>query len=151
MTKTGLKVAAAIVIGFSLSACDGIDGVEVNAPLLDAVGVNLTGKPKPEPNLPDRPPLVVPPNAQALPEPGERPVQVASANGQQWPQDPDQMKKEEAARAEAEKEAYCRSGNWSQNANIDDFKKNTGLEARCRPKWVEDAIKAREAKAKQAQ
>ena len=148
MTKSGLKAAVALAAILGLSACDGIDSVEVNAPLLDAVGLNLTGKPKPEPDLPDRAPLVVPPTAEKLPEPGERPVQVAAAaNGEQWPQDPDLMRKEAEERAAAERREYCKNGNWSKNANIDDFRRNSGIEARCRPEWIENVIKAREAQA----
>jgi hypothetical protein len=145
--KKWLTFSAVACVAAALTACDGIDAVEINAPLLDAVGVNLMGKPKPEPNLPERPPLVVPPSAN-LPEPGAPPTQVASANGQQWPQDPDQMKKEREAAAEAELKERCRTGNWGPNANIDDFRKNTGMEARCRPEWVQNAIKAREEKAR---
>jgi hypothetical protein len=131
-----LAIPAALALGLMVTACDGIDGVDINAPLLDAVGVNLMGKPRPEPNLPERAPLVLPPST-SLPEPGERSPQVATANGQQWPQDPDQLKKEQADAAEAARQEYCRTGNWSANAGIDDFRKNTGLEARCRPEWVE--------------
>lgn len=151
MTKPVLRAAAALAVVLGVSACDGIDSVEVNAPLLDAVGVNLTGKPKPEPNLPDRAPLVLPPDAKQLPEPGERPVQVASANGQQWPQDPDQMKQAEAERLKAEREEFCKNGNWSKTTNIDDFQKNTGAQQRCRPEWIENVIKQREAQNKKAE
>jgi hypothetical protein len=142
---------AGIAAAVALSACDGIDGVEINSPLLEAAGVNLLGKAKPEPNLPDRAPLVLPPNND-LPPPGEHPpAQVASANGEAWPHDPDQMKKQAAADAEAQHKDYCKNGNWTSSANIDDFRKNTGIEARCRPEWLEAMKKADEEKEKKKQ
>jgi hypothetical protein len=134
----GLGFIAVICGGLSACADSGVD-VEINAPILDAVGVNLMGKPAPAPNLPDRAPLVMPPKNAALPAPGEAPVVMAS-NGQQWPTDPEERKKAMAKAAKAEEERICREGNFSNKATIEDFRKNTGQEVRCRPEWVKNAL-----------
>jgi hypothetical protein len=111
-----------------LSGCgaDGV-GVEVNAPILDAVGLNLGGKKKDDEDLPERTGLVVPPSTDALPAPGS---QTAAAS-QQWPDDPDKRKKRETAEKAAAEEKYCREGNWDPKANIDEFNKNIGAEQCC--------------------
>lgn len=110
--KTGmLRVAAAAVAAALLSGCaEGLD-LEVNAPILEAVGLNLTSKPRQEPELADRPPLVVPPSNR-LPEPG----QPSGAQGQNqgwaaqsdWPDDPDERKKQMVAADARKKEEDCR-------------------------------------------
>ncbi|RIA47384.1 hypothetical protein BXY53_2462 [Dichotomicrobium thermohalophilum] len=111
-----------------LSGCAGTD-VQIDAPILEAAGVNLTSKPPPEPDLEEKPPLVVPPTTEKLPEPGER--QVATAE-EQWPEDPDLIAKRKAEQAEKERERYCREGDWSDDAGIEEFRKNMGQEQRCR-------------------
>jgi hypothetical protein len=140
--KAICRTAGVLVTALTLASCsDGGVDVELNAPILDAVGVNLMGKPTPTPNLPDRPPLVLPPQNAALPAPGQAPQQVVAANGQQWPTDPEEQKKLKAAQAKAEYEKYCREGNWkAANQNMDDFRKNVGQETRCRPEWIKNAL-----------
>ena len=94
---------------------------------------------------------MIPPTTD-LPPPGEHaPTQVASANGQQWPNDPDVARKQAAKDEAAKKKDYCANGNWTSTANIDDYRKNSGIEARCRPEWVENMKKAQEEKKQQAQ
>ena len=110
-----------------LSGCAGAD-VQIDAPILEAAGINLTSKPPPEPDLEEKPPLVVPPSTEALPKPGER--QVAAAD-EQWPEDPDVRAKREAEQAEKERERYCREGDWSDDAGIEEFRKALGQEQRC--------------------
>jgi hypothetical protein len=126
-------IAAALCFTPFLTGCsDGTD-VEINAPLLDAAGLKLTtnNKRKTE-DLPERAPLVVPPSRD-LPPPGRpRAAQVAEAN---LPRDPDQMKK--AAASKAEREKYCREGDWSDKGGISEFDKATGKQQRCRSKWGE--------------
>jgi len=110
-----------------MSGCAGTD-IQIDAPVLEAAGINLTSKPPPEPDLEEKPPLVVPPSTERLPEPGAR--QVAAADGQ-WPEDPDIIAKPEAKKAKEERERYCREGDWSDDAGIDEFKKKMGREQRC--------------------
>jgi hypothetical protein len=131
---TGLlrNLAFATLLGgaVSLSGCGGGVGLDVDAPILDAVGINLVSKKKDDEDLPERPGLVVPPSTERLPTPGTQ-----TANGpQNWPQDPDQLKKRKEADAIAAEEKYCAEGDWSNKANIIEFEKNVGREPRCASK-----------------
>lgn len=130
-----------------MAGCDGGVDLEVNAPLLSAAGVNvkeaLMGKPAPEPNLPDRGPLVLPPRNASLPVPG----QAAALNNAQWPTDPEEAKKQAAKDAAAKHDDYCKNGEWSgQKGNIDQFNKNTGQDTRCRPSWISRVLNPEEDK-----
>ena len=130
MDKILRNAAIAILLGGSLilSGCaDGV-GVELDAPILNAVGLDLGGKKKADDDLPERAGLVVPPSTEALPAPG---TQTAAAARQNWPDDPDKRKKREAGEKAAAEEKYCREGNWDNKANIDEFNKNIGVEQRC--------------------
>jgi hypothetical protein len=133
----------ALTVGMALGGCgaggSGVD-LDIDAPVLNAVGLNLSAKPKNEEDLPERPGLVMPPSsaaAGALPPPGER-----SAATQNWPVDPDQEKKKKAEVDKAAKEKYCREGDWSGKAGIGEFEKNVGREARCPSKLGEALSKS---------
>lgn len=128
--RMSIRLARIGVIGAVaalLAGCAGTD-VEIDAPILEAAGINLTSKPPPEPDLEEKPPLVVPPSTASLPKPGER--QVAAAE-EQWPEDPDLIAKRQAEQAEAEREQYCREGDWSGDGGIEEFDKALGREQRC--------------------
>lgn len=121
---------AALLLGGSmaLSGCaDGGVGVELDAPILNAVGLDLGGKKKEDADLPERTGLIVPPSTEALPAPG---TQTAAA-AQNWPNDPDKRKKRDTEEKAAAEEKYCREGNWDNKANISEFNKNIGVEQRC--------------------
>jgi len=127
---------AVVAASLALGGCGagGVD-LQVDAPVLDAVGLNLSSKPKKEEDLPERPGLVIPPSTAQLPAPGERTANAA----QNWPVDPDREKKKKAeAEAEA-REKYCREGDWSNKSNISEFEKATNNQARC-PSKVGEAI-----------
>jgi len=131
------RIGAVGGLAAALAGCAGAD-VQVNAPILEAAGINLTSKPPPEPDLEEKPPLVVPPSTEKLPAPGERKVATAD---EQWPEDPDRIAERKAEQAKKERERYCREGDWSGDAGIDEFRKNTGREKRC-PSSVGQAIGA---------
>jgi hypothetical protein len=121
-------IAALLAGSMALSGCaDGGVGVEIDAPILNAVGLDLGGKKKEDADLPERTGLVVPPSTEALPPPG---TQTAAAR-QNWPNDPDKNKKRLAEEKAAAEEKYCREGNWDGKANISEFNKNIGVEQRC--------------------
>lgn len=128
-------IAAALCVTPFLTGCsDGTD-FEFNAPLLDAAGVHLmTNDSKKAADLPDRPGLVMPPSAD-LPEPG-RP-QAAQMAEAKLPRDPDQAKKAAAEKKKADKDKYCREGDWSGKGGISEFDKATGKQERCASKWGE--------------
>jgi hypothetical protein len=137
--KCFVGVTAAVALGALCAACGAIGDtdMEVNAPLLNAAGVNvreaLMGKPAPEPNLQERPPLVMPPPNAALPVPGQS---QASAHPQ-WPTDADEAKKQAAKDTAAKHDDYCKNGEWKDGkGDIDKFNKNLGKEERCRPSWI---------------
>jgi len=121
------RIGALSGLALMLAGCGGAD-VQVNAPILEAAGINLTSKPPPEPDLEEKPPLVVPPSTEKLPEPGERKVATAE---EQWPEDPDKIAKRKAEKAEKERERYCREGDWSGEGGIEEFDKNMGRKQRC--------------------
>lgn len=120
---------AAIGLAGLLAGCAGTD-VQIDAPILEAAGINLTSKPPPEPDLAENPPLVVPPETKELPKPGER--KVAEANSDEaWPEDPDVIAKRKAKEAEKKREEYCREGDWSGEGGIEEFRKTIDREQRC--------------------
>ncbi len=116
MTGVTLAVVLGSAVGLSGCGAGGVD-VQFDAPILDAVGINLNSKKSDEADLPERAGLVVPPTTATLPTPGEH----AAAGQQAWPADPDQMKKAEADAKAAERERYCREGNWNGKAGIGEF------------------------------
>lgn len=124
------KLTMATLLGgaMALGGCGagGLD-LDVDAPILEAAGISLSAKKKDDEDLPERPGLVVPPSVEKLPAPG---TQTAAAS-QNWPQDPDQLKKRQAAEAQAAEEKYCAEGEWGEKASISEFNKNVGQEARC--------------------
>ncbi len=125
------NAAIAAVLGgaVALSGCGaGGVGLEVDAPILNAVGLNLSNKKKDDDDLPERAGLVVPPSTDSLPPPGTK---SAAAAAQNWPDDKDQHKKRDAEEKAAAEEKYCREGRWDDKANISEFNKNVGVEARC--------------------
>jgi hypothetical protein len=124
--QRNLAFAAILGAGLGMGGCNSVD-LEVNAPILEAAGINLTSK-KVEENVPERAGIVMPPSTDQLPPPGQ---QVAAAGQRQWPQDPDKLKaQKEKEKVEAE-EKYCREGDWSDKAGIGEFDKNIGVEPRC--------------------
>lgn len=115
-----VAVAAALATGVVLGGCSGIDGVELEGPGFEALG--LTGsKNKGDKKVPDRAPLVLPPDTARLPEP-EQSTSVA-ASRPDWPTDPDALRKEEAAEEKAKQKEYEDKGDWSKDAGIDEFEK----------------------------
>jgi len=107
-----LAWVVAVPFSFLLAGCGGVDDVQFNGKIFDAVGLNSTSK-RSEPKMKVREGLVMPPNVDRLPEPGT-PVDgqasdVAALN------DPDKvatLSQEEKQRQQAE---YCK-------VNYDDAK-----------------------------
>jgi hypothetical protein len=121
-------IAALLGGAVALSGCgSGGVGVDIDAPVLNAVGINLSSKKKDDEDLPERTGLVLPPSTEALPEPGTR----TAASAQNWPDDPDKRKKRDTEEKAAAEEKYCREGNWDSKASITEFNKNVGVEQRC--------------------
>ena len=128
------RAVACLAVGVALlglPGCGGVDGVEFNGKVFDAVGLTGALGKKEEPKTEPRAPLVLPRSTERLPEPGEgspvAPVQTAEA----WPNDPDkQRQSNEAAKKQAQAD-YCRDGNWKEKAMGDDLAMAKGPEGSC--------------------
>jgi hypothetical protein len=108
------------------------DGIEVNSPLLNSLGV-ATGAlgQKEEPKMQPRAPLVMPPSTERLPEPGEaRPPAVAAANPA-WPKDKDQERVVAAGEKKARQAQYCRDGNWKERSMDSGYGHTNGPDGVC--------------------
>lgn len=109
---TGLALAGAL----ALSGC--ADGVALNGGLFDAIGISdsaLANNKYSEPKLADRAPLVLPPDAGRLPEPGSG--RAAEEGDMNWPVAPEQRKVAEAKEKERLHLAYCRGEiEWQKRA-----------------------------------
>ncbi len=112
-----LRVGLAAVISGAALLGGCADGVEINSPLLDSVGLSTAAlSKKEEPKLQPRAPLVMPPSTERLPEPGQAaPTAVAAANPA-WPKDKDQERAAAAGQKKTQQAQYCRDGNWKERA-----------------------------------
>ena len=88
-----------------LGGCGGIDGVQLNGKVFDAIGLNDSSAPQSDPKMAVRQPLTIPPTTEALPPPG-------SGKGQQPAfadiQDPDKKKVVDQAELQRQQDEYCR-------------------------------------------
>lgn len=122
MAQSGITLrrwlaGAAAAATLALSGC--ADGVELNGKLFDMLGVSpaaQTARTR-EPRLADRAPLVMPPDATRLPEPGSGQAATDLALDDQ-----DQRKAREAKERARLHQAYCRGDiQWKERVlNRDD-------------------------------
>lgn len=126
----GLVVIGALA---GLTGCGGVDGVELNGKLFEAVGMtgSLGGK-KVEPKTEARAPLVLPPPSQSLTEPGSLAASapIPQAN-QAWPNDPDKGKASKDEAIKQAQAAHCKDGNWKEKALGDEAKAANGPAGSC--------------------
>ncbi len=101
--KLGLVVAAASLF---LGGCGGIDGVQLNGKVFDAMGLNGSSEPQGDPKMAVRQPLTLPPSAELLPPPGSGKADQPSLADIQ---DPDKVKKTSQADLEARQAEYCKT------------------------------------------
>jgi hypothetical protein len=107
---TGLAAALAV------SACAPGD-VELNGAVFDYLGVSSKSQAgRGEAKLAPRAGLVVPPNAERLPEPGS--VATGSVN-ESWPSDPEQQKANAASDIERRHAAFCQEALWKAKVRGD--------------------------------
>lgn len=99
-----------------LAGCSG-GGVEFEGKIFDMVGLSDLGKPRKDPKVTTRAPLVVPP-APKLPEPGARETAAAPEN---WPVDEREVRARELAAAKKKLKNYRNNGDWSKKAGIEEF------------------------------
>jgi hypothetical protein len=104
----------ALVSMLLLSGC--ADGVDLNGKVFDWMGVSPAAQEarRREPRIAERTPLVIPPDANRLPEPGSEPAPQANMV---WPDDPEQRKAREAQERQRLHMAYCRGDiQWKERA-----------------------------------
>ncbi len=115
--KTMRHLVPAFAAVALLAGCAG--GVELEGPGFDRLGLT-SKKNKGEPKVPDRAPLLLPPDRARLPEPQQ---QTATAPPQNWPTDPEDVQKAEAAEKDRKQKVYQDKGNFDPKADIDEFEK----------------------------
>ena len=97
-------ICASALLCAGLTGCS--DGIEVNSKLFSAIGSNISAGSHKEPQLVDRPGLVVPPKMAALPEPGSGDA-VAAQVSAQFPQGPEQTAAAAAAAKQKQEDDAC--------------------------------------------
>lgn len=105
-TASGVRIIGAALLMMAFGGCSA-DDIEFNGGLFNAVGLGNANKAKKsEPQMAARSPIVLPPNLERLPQPGEQ--QGGTAADVAAIDDPD--KKLVVNRAELEKQqaAYCK-------------------------------------------
>ena len=108
-------VATALGSALLLAGC-AYAGLDLNGKVFDYLGISPAAQEarRYEPQVAERAPLVMPPDAKALPQPGSG---QAPAPQLAWPDDPDQRKVREAKERERLHLAYCRGEiQWTEKA-----------------------------------
>lgn len=98
-TDRALRLAGALACMLALGGCG---GVEFEGKVFDYMGISGERQ-KADVRMGERPPLLLPPNLKTLPQPGQG-VAVATAR-QDWPKDPEQVRREVAAEKKAKADA----------------------------------------------
>lgn len=106
----------------------GCDNVEVNAPILDTLGVNLSPSGNSDPKVKPRGDLVVPPT-KTLPNPDQMAAAKAekTQSNELWPDDPDARRKRLAVAKKEEKRREREEIDF-EKGDIDEFRKIEGQE-----------------------
>lgn len=130
---------AALLAAATLGGCGGTQ-VEFEGKLFDAVGLSGQTQYK-EPKVPDRSPLLLPPEKRVadLPAPGSR--QTVAAQPENWPTDPDIERARQIAEAKAKQKREC--DNWAfenKKTTVEDFEKVQNPSTRCKG-WLGNAFK----------
>lgn len=112
-----LALVTAFAAAALLAGCGG--GVQFEGQAFEALGLTGTTK-SGEKKVPDRAPLLIPPDRARLPQPQ---LATASARPQEWPSDPDVIRRADASEGEKKRKEYEDKGDWSPNASIDEFEK----------------------------
>lgn len=126
----GSLCLAAIV---ALSGCGGIDGVELNGGIFDALGVSSGSATTREPKVAERAGLVLPPDPNRLPQPGSEAQTTASiTSAQQWPVDPEEKKRQNATLLQKQHDEFCQR-ELARKKAMGDITTTTGPLGSCDP------------------
>ncbi len=107
-----LGLLSSVMLGIAVGGCgiSGIDGIELQGGVFDALGVSGSQKPSIDTvKVAPRPGLVIPPANYQLPDPNKPQVAAAPpvAGGMAWPVDEKTLKAQRAAELERRHKAYC--------------------------------------------
>ena len=105
-----MRLTTALLLLFtasSLSACGGVDGVDITLPVVGKLSTNAKAK---ESKMATRGALVLPPSVKGLPAPID-PSQVAASNTN-WPKDPELQAKAAKKLAAIKEAEYRKNGDW---------------------------------------
>ena len=119
-----LPLLTAFAAALLLAGCGG--GIDFEGPGFEALGLT-SKKQKGDKKVPDRAPLLIPPDRARLPAPLASSATPAAAP-QNWPTDPELVLKAEANVAEQKNKDYIDKGDWSKNANVEEFENLMGRE-----------------------
>lgn len=135
MAKTGrekrLAVAAsAMLASLALTGC-GYD-VQFNGAIFEVMGLANNGGPREEPKLPPRAGLVLPPDTQRLPEPGEAQAALPPP-AEAWPEDPEERRVAAAEELDRQHQEFCDKALWEARARGQPDAQITGPKGPCNP------------------
>jgi hypothetical protein len=104
--RRAAAAVASLLVAVSVSGC-GVDDVELNGKIFDAMGVSPNTKSKgKEPKMVARAPLVLPPSLERLPQPGAQPGSEATDIASLA--DPDKVAAQNQAELEKQQAEYCK-------------------------------------------
>lgn len=106
MTARFMILASVLAAGMAVSACSGAD-VELKGGVFDVLGVSGNQKTRKEPQMANRPGLVIPPSTASLPAPGAAQPTVLAANGEAFPVNQEDAKKMKSAEILQRHNAFC--------------------------------------------
>ena len=102
-----LALAVALGAAIGIGGCGGVDGVELQGGVFDALGLSGSNQKKlAEVKVDPRPGLVLPPAPDKLPPPETGSVAVAPQD-QSWPVDPEDRKASNKAALEKRHKEFC--------------------------------------------
>ena len=99
-------LAGMMAVGITLGGCSGYD-VELRGGVFDALGVSNLNAKREEPEMNNRPGLVIPPTTASLPAPGSVLQAGVAANGEAFPVNPEDLKKTNTAQMIAQHKQFC--------------------------------------------
>lgn len=117
-------LAGLMAVAISVGGCGGTD-VELKGGVFDALGVNDITAKRVEPQMQNRPGLVIPPTTASLPAPGSAPKTEVASNGEAFPVNPEDRKKIDNAQIVAQHTAFCENARQRYEAGMSAIVENS--------------------------
>lgn len=130
--RTGI---IAVLASFALSGCGGIDSVELNGGIFDALGVSskALNASRQEKKVAARPGIVMPPDTNRLPLPGSVPAAAALPQDASWPVGPEDRAKIKQAALKRQHDEFCRKAEQRRTLAGKDAEPEIGPLGSCKP------------------